>query len=55
MPRVIKPLTLREVQSLTKTTSLGGVPGFALKVQSPSKKSYILRIPLGNKGTPKPD
>lgn len=48
MPRVIKPLTLREVQSLTKTTSLGGVPGFALKIQSPSRKSYILRIPLGN-------
>lgn len=48
MHRVIKPLTQREVQSLTKTTSLGGVPGFCLKIQSPNKKSYILRLPLGN-------
>lgn len=48
MPKVIKPLTLREVQCLTKTTVLGGIPGFSLKIQKNNQKSYILRLPVGN-------
>lgn len=52
MPKILKALTEKQVRSLTKTTHLGGVPGFLLTVTKRSdgslSKRYTLRIKLTN-------
>lgn len=52
MPKTTAPLTWRAVKALKKTTSLGGVPGFTLRIREnrdgTTSKTYILRPVLPN-------
>lgn len=46
MPKTTRPLTIKEIEALTKTTAIGGVPGLVCLVQpTPSglSRSYALR------------
>ena len=48
MPRILsRPLTEKEVRALTKTASLGGVPGLMLRIRPGCSKTYILQKTVG--------
>src|SRR5262249_15571404 len=51
MPRVIKPLSAREVEALREpgAYAVGGVPGLHLAVNARSGRSWLLRYSAGGK------
>lgn len=57
MPKITAPLTWRAVKALKKTTSLGGIPGFTLRIREngdgSTSKTYIMRpvFPDGTRRT----